>query len=262
MRLREWQLVFESFLLDDAATADLALGKSLIGGPTLDIDTGLAIYHNAYKARLQEVLRTDYPTIWHWMGDEEFDQLATAYIRQCPSAHYSLRWLGKGFADFLREHLVPEQGAPLAELAALEWAFTLAFDAPAGSPLTLETMAALAPDEWPGLQFRSTPSLQRLECQFNSLSLWRAVKEACDFPESMALAAPQVCLIWRNDLICHYRSLEAPEGSALNGLLDEGWSFAELCEASAVIYGEGAALQAVTWLKQWVQDGLLERLER
>ncbi|PGE68596.1 DUF2063 domain-containing protein, partial [Bacillus toyonensis] len=24
-------------------------------------------------------------------------------------------------------------------------------------------------------------------------------------------------------------------------------------------YAEGAPLQAVTWLKQWVQDGLLER---
>ena len=262
MRLREWQVAFESFLLDDAATANLALGKSLIGGPTLDIGTGLAIYHNAYKSRLLEVLRTDYPTIWHWMGDGEFDQLTTAYIRQYPSAHYSLRWLGKGFAGFIGEHLVPEQGAPLAELAALEWAFTLAFDAPSGSPLTLEAMASLASEDWPGLQFKPTLSLQRLECKFNSLSLWRSVKEESEFPASMALAAPQVCLIWRNDLVCHYRSLEAAEASALNGLLDEGWNFAELCAALAVIYGEGAALQAVTWLKQWVQDGLLERLER
>lgn len=262
MRLREWQLAFETFLLDEAATANLTLEKSLIGGPTLDIGTGLAIYHNAYKARLLEVLRNDFEVIWQWMGDEEFDLLATAYLRQYPSAHYSLRWLGKGFEDFIREYLVPEQCAPLAEMAALEWSFTLAFDASAGEPLTIESMAALAPEEWPELQFKPIPSLQWLECRFNSLALWRSVKEDTDFPASAALDTPNACLIWRHELICNYRSLDSAEAAALNGLLNEGWSFAELCANLAVTYGEDAPLQAVTWLKQWVQDGLLERLQR
>ncbi|MBK5532095.1 putative DNA-binding domain-containing protein [Pseudomonas sp. TH08] len=262
MRLKEWQLAFESFLLDGPATANPSLGNSLIGGPTLDVGTGLAIYHNAYKARLLEVLRNDFPAIAYWMGDEEFDALATTYIRQYPSAHYSLRWLGKGFEGFIREHLVPQQSAPLAELAALEWAFTLAFDAPEGHPLTLETMAALAAEEWPELRVKPTASLQWLACGFNSLSLWRSVKEGGEFPDSVALEIPQVCLIWRHELICNYRSLEPAEANALNGLLSQDWNFAELCAALAVIYGEGAPLQAVTWLKQWVQDGVLERLQQ
>ncbi|WP_454562200.1 HvfC/BufC family peptide modification chaperone [Pseudomonas sp. AIG] len=262
MRLKEWQLAFESFLLDADVSANLILGKSLIGGPTLDIGTGLAIYHNAYKARLLEVLRNDFPTVLHWMGDEEFDALGMAYIRQYPSAHYSLRWLGKGFEGFVREHLVPEQSAPLAELIALEWAFTLAFDAPAGEPLTLEDMAVLAPAQWPELRVRPVPSLQWMECGFNSLSLWRSVKEQSEFPDSIALDIPQICLIWRNQLICSYRSLDPAQASALDGLLNEGWTFAELCAELAVTYGEGAPLQAVTWLKQWIQEGLLERLQR
>jgi hypothetical protein len=262
MRLKEWQLAFESFLLDDDATANPGLGKSLIGGPTLDVGTGLAIYYNAYKARLLEVLRNDFVAILHWMGDDEFDRLASSYIRHYPSGHYSLRWLGKGFEGFIREHLVPEQSAPLAELASLEWAFTLAFDAPAGQPLTLESMATLAPEEWPELRVKPTPSLQCLECRFNSLSLWRSVKEESEFPDSMELDIPQTCLIWRNQLICSYRSLDPAQATALDGLLNEGWSFAELCAELAVTYGEGAPLQAVTWLKQWIQEGLLERLQR
>ena len=157
MRLKEWQLAFEAFLLD-ATPADSALADSLIGGPTLDVGTGLAIYHNAYTARLLEVLTHDSPAIHYWMGDEEFDLLATAYIRQYPSAHYSLRWLGKGFEAFIREHLVPGQSAPLAELAALEWAFTLAFDSPAGAPLERTAAARsvtsvrahrMSPPRWP-----------------------------------------------------------------------------------------------------------------
>jgi len=262
MRLKEWQLAFESFLLEEDTGANLTLSSSLIGGPRLDVETGLAIYHNAYKARLLEVLRNDFPTILHWMGDEEFDALAMAYIRQCPSAHYSLRWLGRGFEGFVREYLVPEQSAPLAELIALEWAFTLAFDTPVGEPLTIDAMAALAPEEWPELRVRPVPALQWLECRFNSLSMWRAVKEESEFPDSMALEIPQICLIWRNQLICSYSSLDPAQATALDGLLSEGWSFAELCAELAVTYGEGAPLQAVTWLKQWVQDGLLERLQR
>ncbi|MHA3734197.1 HvfC/BufC family peptide modification chaperone [Pseudomonas sp. Eth.TT006] len=262
MRLNEWQLAFEAFLLNEDATPPAALSTSLIGGPTLDVDTGLAIYHNAYNARLIEVLRNDFPAILHWLGDEEFDALASSYLRQYPSQHYSLRWLAQDFAEFIREHLVPEQSAPLSELATLEWAFTLAFDAPHGVPLTIAAMAGFSPQEWPALQVKPTPSLQWLEQRFNSLALWRAVKEETDFPNSEALEAPQVCLIWRSDLLCNYRSLQPAEAHALDGMLTLDWNFAELCAELAVIYGEGAPLQAVTWLKQWVHDGMLERLQR
>ncbi|WP_311884494.1 MULTISPECIES: DNA-binding domain-containing protein [unclassified Pseudomonas] len=262
MRLKEWQLAFEAFLLEEHPSASPRLRESLTGGPTLDVGTGLSIYQHAYKARLLEVLRNDFPTTLNWLGDDEFDRLAMAYIRQSPSAHFSLRWLGKGFEGFVREHLVPEQSAPLAELIALEWAFTLAFDAPAAEPVTIDAMAALAAEEWPELRVRAVPSSQWLECRFNSLSLWRAVKEESEFPDSMALEIPQICLIWRSQLICSYRSLDPAQATALNGLLKDGWSFSELCVELAVTYGEGAPLQAVTWLKQWIQDGLLERLQR
>jgi hypothetical protein len=63
-------------------------------------------------------------------------------------------------------------------------------------------------------------------------------------------------------LICSYRSLDPAEASALKGILNGGWNFAELCAELAVTYGEGAPLQAVTWLKHWIQEGLLERLQR
>ncbi|MHC8384578.1 HvfC/BufC N-terminal domain-containing protein [Pseudomonas sp. LB3P14] len=261
MRLNDWQRTFEDYLLGEQSTAPSALGASLTGGPTLDVNTGLAIYHNAYQARLQEVLRGDFPAIWHWLGDEEFEQLAAAYIRQYPSAHYSLRWLGKGFKSFIRQHLVPQQSAPLAELAALEWAFTLAFDAPEGTPLTMQEMAVLPPEDWPILRVSPSPTVQWLECAFNSIALWRAVKDESGFPDSAALGTNQFVVIWRTELVCHYRSLEPAEATALNSLFQGGLNFAELCSDLAVLYGEGAPLQAVTWLKQWIHDGWLERRE-
>ncbi|MGY2375674.1 HvfC/BufC family peptide modification chaperone [Pseudomonas sp. SDO524_S393] len=259
MRLTDWQLAFEQHLLAETSVANSGFAATLMGGPTLDVQTGLAIYHNAYVSRLQEVLRHDFGAIVYWLGDDEFARLSEAYVRRYPSAHYSLRWLGERFPAFIVEHLVAEQSAPLAELARLEWAFTLAFDAPEGEPLTLPDMAQLAPEAWPGLQVTLAPSVQQMLCHFNSVAIWRASRDESDFPGSHALELAQICLVWRHQNVCHYRSLEPAEACALAGMVTTGWSFSELCAELAVTYGEGAPLQAVTWLKQWIQDGLLER---
>ncbi len=122
MRLTDWQLAFEQHLLAQTPDANSGFAATLLGGPTLDVDTGLAIYHNAYIARLQEVLRHDFSAILYWLGDDEFAALTHAYVRRYPSAHYSLRWFGERLPAFIHEHLVAEQSAPLAELAKLEWA--------------------------------------------------------------------------------------------------------------------------------------------
>ncbi len=257
MRLIEWQLAFERHLLADSDNS--GFGSTLIGGPTLDVDAGLAIYHNAYRARLLEVMQGDFPGLWHWLGDDEFAGLVAAYVHRCPSTHFSLRWLGQRFEGFIGEHLVAEQSAPLAELARLEWAFTLAFDAPAGQPLILQDMAQLAPEAWPLLQVEWAPTVQQVVCRFNSLQIWRAVKAQAEFPGSQPLPLAEVCLIWRDQQVCRYRSLEPDEAYALAGMAERGWTFSELCAELAVTYQEGAPLQAVTRLKQWVQDGLLQR---
>ncbi|MCF4979631.1 cardiolipin synthetase [Pseudomonas sp. ICMP 8385] len=256
MRLIDWQLAFERHLLAEAGNCGFA--STLIGGPTLDVETGLAIYHNAYRARLLEVMQGDFPAVWHWLGDDEFAGLVAAYVQRYPSAHFSLRWLGQRFADFIDEHLVAEQAAPLVELARLEWAFTLAFDAPAGQPLSLPDMTRLAPEAWPLLQVEWVPAVQQVLCRFNSRQIWRAVKAQAGFPGSQPLPLAEVCLIWRDQQVCRYRSLEPAEAYALAGMVDKGWTFSELCAELAVTYQEGAPLQAVTWLKQWVQDGLLQ----
>lgn len=82
---------------------------------------------------------------------------------------------------------MPAQAAPLSELARLEWAFTLAFDAIYVAPL----------------------------------------------------------------------SLAADETTALQGMIEQGWRFAELCGEWAHL-GEQAPIQAVSWLRQWLSDGLLQ----
>jgi hypothetical protein len=93
---------------------------------------------------------------------------------------------------------------------------------------------------------------------YNSVALWQAAKSEAEFPLSERLAQPSLCLVWRQQQVCHYRSLASDEASALQGMCDVGWSFAELCEQLAG-QGEQAPLLAAGWLKQWLSDGLLQR---
>ncbi|SFP55231.1 DNA-binding domain-containing protein [Pseudomonas borbori] len=258
MRLNDWQRELEAYLLGSDPTANPALRASLLGSSALSAEQGLAIYHNAYRARLLEALRGDYPAVHGWLGDAEFDALAGAYIAAHPSQHFSLRWLGAGLADFIDAYLVPAQAAPLGELARLEWAFGLAFDAAEADALSLEQMADLPAEDWPNLQVRLLPSVQWQLCRYNSLALWRANKAQDAFPGSLALEQPQVCLIWRQGLISQYRSLQPDEAEALHGMAVAGWNFAELCVQLSEL-GDNAPLQAATWLRQWLCDGLLQR---
>ncbi|WP_137886189.1 DUF2063 domain-containing protein [Pseudomonas sp. 2FE] len=259
MRLNDWQLELETYLLGAQPQPNAALRDSLLGSPALSAEEGLAIYHNAYRARLLDALREDFPTLRHWLGDDQFERLASAYLQAHPSRHFSLRWLGARLADFIDGYLVAEQGAPLAELARLEWAFTLAFDAADGEPLTLQSMATLPAADWPELRVRLLPSVQWQVCHYNSLALWRALKAADEPPASTPLEQPQVCLIWRQGLVSQYRSLGPAEAAALHGMSQQGWNFAELCvELSA--QGDAAPVQAATWLKQWLSEGLLQRV--
>jgi hypothetical protein len=258
MQLNDWQREIEAYLLGQESTPNPALRASLLGSPALSAEDGLAIYHNAYRARLLEAVRDDYHAVHGWLGDEEFDALAGAYIEAHPSQHFSLRWLGARLAEFIEGYLVAEQSAPLSELARLEWAFTLAFDAPEGVPLSLQQMASLPAEDWPTLQVRLLPSVQWQSCRYNSVAIWRALKDDTAFPGSVLLEQTQVCLIWRQGLISRYRSLSHAEATALQGMAVDGWSFADLCAQLSEL-GDNAPLQAATWLRQWLSDGLLQR---
>lgn len=254
MRLTEWQCQVEAYLLGAEAAPAADLLDSLRGGPTLNAEDGMLIYYNAYRSRFKEVLREDYAVLLAWLGEDEFEQLLDDYLHSTRSDHFSLRWLGARLPAFIEQS---GDGA-LAELARVEWAFTLAFDAPQGEPLTLQDMATLPAEAWPALRLGLLPSVQWLNCRHNSMALWRTIKNEQDVPASAPLDNPAVCLIWRLDLVTRFRLLEPSEAWALDGMVHQGWTFAQLCEELGA-FVEAPPVQAATWLKQWISEGLLQR---
>lgn len=84
MRLNEWQREVERYLLGNQSTPDAALAASLLGSAALSAEQGLAIYHNAYRARLLEALQGDYAAIHAWLGDDDFERLGRDYLDAHP----------------------------------------------------------------------------------------------------------------------------------------------------------------------------------
>jgi len=227
----------------------------------------LAVYANAYFARIHDCLREDFGALARALGPAAFHDLVKTYLMMHPPTHPSLRHAGAQLAD----HLSTEPFAEIfarrcpygADLARLEWAALEAFDAPDSTILTHEDLAAVSAADWDELRFRAVPSLQLLG------TAWpvHEVRESFDREDDEAAwdaaplleAAPTELRVWRQREQVRYRAISSPEREALGALL-AGEPFGTLCDRLASAVGTDVApARAAAWLGLWLSDELLAR---
>jgi len=228
------------------------------GGPHAGVDTMLGIYRNAYAIRLIKILRGDFGRLHRLTGDATFDRFAAAYLAKHPSTSFSVRWVGAGLADFLATCDPWRSNAELAQLARLEWAQVMAFDA-AGAPLVRrDAMASVAPADWPSLVFVPHASVQMLSISPDIFALWQALgrDEAIGArPTGFAADAPH--LVWRLGLDVKLRPFEPDEAEAFTAAAASE-TFASICERLGDIVGfDRAAMRAVELLDRWLNSGMI-----
>lgn len=255
--LRNIEALFQSHILH----GDDGIRALVVGSDKVSADVRLGIYANAYRLRLIEALDTDYPGLHTIAGDEEFDRMCRAYIDAHPSPFRSLRWFGNRFAEFLRTTEPYAEYPVFAEMAEFEWALSDAFDAADSEPRTTADMAALPPDLWAGLRFISHDSVRRLDLRWNVPPVWKAI-DAGDTPADLESGDhPVAWLVWRQELVTRYRSLDIDEAWALDALM-RGEPFAALCEGlTEWIDPQNVATHAAALLKRWLEDGLIRQFD-
>ena len=179
------------------APRDVAGGHVLTPNARRSAAQSLDVYNGAYLARLVEVLQGDYGGLQAALGAAAFHRLAAAYLARHPSRHPNLNRLGRSLPGFVRTRRGLPQRAFLHELAALELAVTLAFDAPEFEPLATAAIAALPPARQARLRFRANPSLQLLACR-HPVDVWyQAWKEGAS--PALPAAAPSWLAVYRRD---------------------------------------------------------------
>jgi len=82
------------------------------GNNRLTAEAQLGIYAQAYRLRLLECLRTEYPVLAALAGPTAFDLFAQGYIAAHPSQSYTLYDFGAGFADYLERARPAGDGTP------------------------------------------------------------------------------------------------------------------------------------------------------
>ena len=234
------------------------------GDARLGAMTRLTVYANAYFYRIRDALKEDFGGLHQALEEVAFHNLVTAYLVHHPPTHPSLRYAGKDLPGFLARHpeasVFRDRCPWAADLAALEWALLEAFDAPDGPTLTREELAAVPPEDWGGLRFSVTKSLQLLTLAWPV----QKIREAYDGKGERGVAPPAPAetklRVWRKDERVYYRPMTCLEADALTLLVD-GATFGRLCERVATETGQAdAPPRAVAILNRWLDDKLLASL--
>jgi hypothetical protein len=258
MTLTNLQGAFSDFLRDRPN----ALRDRVRGGPHADIDTLLGIYRSAYTIRLVKILQDDFDRLRKFAGDALFDRIAKEYLAAHPSIFFSVRWIGGGLADFLAGTGPWRNDPELVQLARLEWAQTMAFDA-ADAPLaTREELVSVPPVNWPDLTLSPHASVQLLAISPDIFALWQALGRDEPAGEKPARFAPDVPhLVWRTGLDVKLRELEPDEADAWAAAI-EGEPFAAICERLCDhVPVDRAALRAAELLDRWITTGMVGRID-
>ena len=217
---------------------------------------GLAIYRNAYRARLLGVLQVSFERTKRWVGDEMFMAAACHYIIAQPSRSWTLDCYGDQFPGTLI--VLFAQDGEVAELAWLEWQMQQAFAAPDLPELSAAALAGagLADADWEQLCFTMAAGFSARPISHDCTGLWQALRdpEPCDYV--LQPAAPGVLVVWRHALSPHYRVLEPDEFAALDHLATGG----TFGGAMAVSAGDDPA-RFGAWFAQWLSEGLFADFE-
>lgn len=175
----------------------------------------LAIYGNAYYARLVGCLAAEFPATQQAVGKEPFSGFVFGYLQQSPSTSYTLGELGRDFPGYLagsrppRESDEPDWIDFLVDLSTLERTYSDVFDGPGEEDLPLMTadrLRGIPPGDWEHLRLQPAPSLQLLELRFPAHEYASAVRrgEEATIPAPL----PTRLAINRREYIVRRRTLD------------------------------------------------------
>ncbi|MEQ1671566.1 MAG: DNA-binding domain-containing protein [Hyphomicrobium sp.] len=254
LSLADTQALFQKALLDgDTSVLDHLRDTSRTNRTTL-----FGVYAHAYRCRLVEILRHDYEYLAALMGNDAFEEMARAFVTANPSRFQNARWFGSGLADFLRANDAYASNPVFADLAGLEKAFADAFDARDATAISIDDLAAYAPEDWGCLTFAPHPAVSLLSVATNVLAVWTAIKAAQTAPSSMpASQARSNLVIWRFGVTPMVREMNLEEAMMWREVC-RGRRFDALCEMAATYeQPEHAAMRTAGYLQGWLTSQML-----
>jgi hypothetical protein len=266
MNLRELQaLLYQRITGPDGTNESIGEERGLapgvlealvLGDERLSAFKRVDIYANAYFYRLLECLGEDFPATLAVLGADNFPALVKEYLLEHPPTEPSILYAGLYLADFLNDHPFTERWPFIADLARLERAVLEVFHAADTPALALETLHAVPSEDWPALKLRTHPAVEIVHSEWRIADVLQTVEQGLEWTDPEHEEAS--VLVWRQNALVRYRSLEPVERDALV-LISKGASLASVCEAVAASAEESNHVGLIGQLiARWLADGIIK----
>jgi hypothetical protein len=214
----------------------------------------LDIYRDMYLLRMEEALAIDYPALKHFLGADEFMRLVARYVDVYPSRSYTLNRLG----DHIPEYIATLDDLPKKdfchELATLEYALTMVFDAPETASLTEEQVRAVPQDAWETARLKPIEALRLLEFNYPVSRYLGGVDEENPFPRIVRKKTWLVA--YRRNYQVHRMDLKQQAYELLSTLVS-GKTVGE----AIMSVPSAKQKQLFEWFRDWMSEGLFHTIE-
>ena len=252
MNLQELQTHFQDIVLNaDCVGADW-VDRSTQG---LSSQDRLAIYHNAYRVRLIDVLLDTFEHTAAYLGHDWFYQLASDYVQSHNSTHNNIGLYGQKLPLFLAEQLPKDR--EVYELSLMDWKLRRAFDGADSNVMMHEHLQQIASGERQLSVLQPIPTLNISKHHFNTLDIWHAINEDKHPPAVEQLPHPVDVLIWRKGHSPHFRSLSSMESFTITCVCS-GYTMDAIGTALEQRFPDiDAATEFGRMLHRWIDDRLL-----
>lgn len=224
---------------------------------------GIAVYRNAYRARLIDVLRSTFERTARLVGEDAFMQAAAHHLITNPPASWTIDLAGEGFWEVCTDLFAND--ADVGEVAWLEWAMHHAFTAADAASMTMADLAAamagFEPDHWNEMGFALKPGTALRPVSFDLVKSWAALANPLKQVQPARLAEPKWALLWRDDEMPVFGLVPHAEGLALMEIL-QGGTFGGVCAIlSNLVEPSQVAAVAGGMLRNWIEIGLITELK-
>lgn len=172
LQLNDLQAQFRHALIDISAPTPQDVKSYLTARP----DKRFAVYRNNVYSSLIDALSAQFPVIARLLGPSKFAHAAQDYIGQHPPSSPLLMFYGAEFPQFLSAHHELQDLPYLEPVAALEWAWLMAYHASDEAPLTPDELGQIPFDKIDELIFKFHPSLSLLSSPYPFHSIWQTNK--------------------------------------------------------------------------------------
>lgn len=237
--------------------------KVILPSKTLSPERRVAIYTDAYLARLIEALHSDFPALTRYLGHRAFHDLARAYLEKHPSRSWSLNPLGRRLPQFLAGRVALPKREAARAFATVEVAMAEVFDEAAAVPLGPADFAKLDPVRFTSSRLEFVPTFRLVEVDYAVNPVIDAVRqERAQVPplrkkKSWIAVYRKEYKVWRLDL----------QEAAHAGLsaLRKGRTVGRAVDAIATLWkGKPGALpgQIRQWFGEWSSEGFFSAIRR